>query len=79
MADKRTIENAFKTIGRNVTVIRESPTPGKQGSYYIDFHGKGDDRCVEVAQKLQDTYGFYCNPGWVDDILGGHLELIDGL
>lgn len=79
MADKRTIENAFKAIGRNVSVTRESPAPGKQGSYHVDFHGNGDDRCVEVAQRLQDAYGFYCNNGWRSDIYSGHLELIDGV
>lgn len=31
MADKRTIENAFKAIGWNVSVTRESPASGKQG------------------------------------------------
>ena len=79
MADKRTIKNAFAAIGKTVDVMRESPAPGKQGSYHIKFHGGGDDKCVEVAQKLQDTYGFYCNGDWRSQIYSGELELIDSL
>ncbi len=77
--DKRTVEKAFAAIGWNVSVKRESPAPGKQGSYHIKFHGGGDDRCVEVAQKLQDTCGFYCNSDWRSQIYSGELELIDSL
>ena len=77
MADKRTIENAFKAIDWIVDVTREKPTLGKQGSYHVDFHGNGDDRCVEVAQKLQDTGDFYCNNDWRSQIYNGNLELID--
>ncbi len=77
--NKLTIANTFKAIGKDVSVIRESPAPGKQGSYHIKFHGGGDDKCVEVAQKLQDTYGFYCNNDWRSQIYNGELELIDSL
>ena len=79
MVDKRIIENAFKAIGKDVSVTREPPAPGKQGSYHIKFHGGGDDQCVAVAQKLQDTYGFYCNGDWRSQIYSGELELIDSL
>lgn len=72
--NKRTIANAFP---RPVEVVRESPAPGKQGSYHVKFLGGGDDQCVAVAQKLQDTYGFYCNGDWRSQIYSGNLELID--
>ena len=75
--NSQTISNAFKAIGWNVSVTRENPAPGKQGSYHIKFHGGGDDRCVEVAQKLQDTCGFYCKSDWRSQIYSGELEMID--
>ena len=77
--NKLTIANTFKAIGKDVSVTRESPAPGKQGSYHVKFHGGGDDKCVEVAQKLQDNYGFYCNNDWRSQIYSGELELIDSL
>ncbi len=77
--DSRTIKSAFAAIGKSVSVTRESPAPGKQGSYHVIFHGGGDDKCVAVAQKLQDTYGFYCNSDWRSQIYSGELELIDRL
>ncbi len=77
--NSRTIKNAFAAIGKDVSVTRENPAPGKQGSYHIKFHGGGDDRCVEVAQKLQDNYGFYCNNDWRLQIYSGELEMIDRL
>jgi hypothetical protein len=75
--DARTIKTAFELIGWIVDVIREKPAPGKQGSYHVKFHGNGDDRCVEVAQKLQDGGNFYCNDDWRSQIYNGELELID--